>query len=117
MMFRLREIEELCVIRVSPKVLDLDGVWYSTRNAASDEAEFHQCVGDFDHLDYHSIFVKAWNDGDSMQRMQAEILVPGGVPPEFLECVYVKSENSRAKVRAAAGDLDVRLYPGLFFLT
>ena len=120
MMYRVRDSEGLCVLRVDRAVLDLPGVWYSTRNASTDEAEFYGCNGHFDHLDA-DIYAGSWLsssgavDHDKMQRMQAEILVPRRVPPELIECVYAKNEEDRGRLRGRFPSLDARLYPGIFF--
>lgn len=119
MMYRRRD-ERICVICVSTNVLDIPGTYYSTRNAAAANAEFHECVADFTHLDESKLYRKSWSsngttDEDLMQCMQAEVLVPAAIDSGLIEWVYARSKNDMQALAQLAPDLDRRLHPGIFF--
>lgn len=120
MMYRVRDREGLCVIRVSADVLDIDGTYYSNRNASTYEARFFVCEHHFDHLDARELYAGSWatdgeTDHERMQCMQAEVLVPDRVPPKYIEGVYVRTREEAAALRARFRGLDVKVRRGLFF--
>lgn len=120
MMYRLRELADICALRVDPAVLDIQGVHYSSRNAAVRGAEFHPFRGNFDHLDKATVYSGSWmtddgRDEDKMEIMQAEVLVPGRVDRDYLDAVYVRSDEDRTRLGGYFGGLDCRVHGGLFF--
>jgi hypothetical protein len=115
MMYSRRHLDDICVVRISSDILDIDGAYYTTRNAGAGDCDFHPFLGAFDHLDEAEIYVRGWEGRDERQKMQAEVLIPDVIPPQYLECVYVRSERHRQLARQLAAPLDVRVYPGLFF--
>ncbi len=121
MMYRVRNNGVVCVLKVSPQVLNLPGVFYSTRNASALEARFHPCEGDFTNIERRILYSGRWVDEngvvdvDKMQRIQAEVLVPDRIPPAYIVGVFVRSDQDAVAVRAHCGNLDVIPHPGLFF--
>lgn len=120
MMYRVRKDETVCVLQVSSQVMNLDGVFYSSRNAAVSNATFRPCAGitrfeiDEDHL-HATTWVDPLNDArdtNRMEIMQAEILVPNQVPPEFIEAICVRSRKQQTEIECP---IDIRVEPFLFF--
>ena len=123
MMFkRHSQHEELCVIRVSTRVLDLPDTVIADRNAARDLARFRPSPEGLEAIDAKLVFARDWthpNDWSQYQRhkgiMCSEVLVPYRVPPEYLDGVYCSCEATRSAV-SATSSLAVSSHPYLFFL-
>jgi hypothetical protein len=108
MMFKRKEINaELCVLRVSPAVLDLDGVVVTDMNAARDIARFRPAATGLAFVDRELVFAEDWrHPGDRLayERHQgimcAEVLVPDRVDANFIFGAYVSCPESRAALNA-----------------
>ncbi|HRE46671.1 MAG TPA: DarT ssDNA thymidine ADP-ribosyltransferase family protein [Aggregatilineales bacterium] len=121
MLYRvLRELseEEIVVLSISAKILNLPGVFVTTGNAAS---------GDSDILPpneglpivatYKPLMDEAYwssNDG-SKRKIMAECLVPDRIPAKFIEGIYVASQSVREKFPFPKKDITVTPEPNLFF--
>lgn len=120
MMYRLRDNPNLCVLKIDPEVMDLDGTFYSTKNCSASDAEFYPFTGEFQYLDRATLYAGSWMrngvpDDDCRQRMQAELLVPDCVPTKYVSGVFFRSETQRGELSGYMGNLDQIVYPGLFF--
>lgn len=120
MMYLLRDKPSLCILKVSPAVIDLDGAYYSTKNSSAAGVEFHPCGGDFEHLERESLYAGSWVtdgvvDDDRRQRMQAELLVPDHIPTRYVTGVFFNSDVQRDRLQPFTGHLDRIVRPGLFF--
>jgi hypothetical protein len=102
MMFvRKGEHLDLCVLRVSPDVLDLPNVVIADRNAAADLARFSPAPTGLALIDRDRVFAEWWSDSlEARQVRCAEVLVPGEVPPRFLIGAYVSCEEARRRFDA-----------------
>jgi hypothetical protein len=82
---------DVCVLRVSPRVLELPDVVIADANAAAGLTLFWPSPEGIEKLDQEIIFAKYWTDPDpsvamiKKQRMMAEVLVPERVSPEYIE--------------------------------
>jgi hypothetical protein len=123
MMFkRQNEAPNLCVLRVSTAVSELDGVVLADRNAAGDDNWVR-----FLHprqwavLDFDRIFARDWRDPDRFayydkkRKKCAEILVPHQVDPQFLVGAYVVDEATAGRLNALGFRLPISVDPDLFF--
>lgn len=121
MMYRVRANETLCVVRVSTAVLDLPGVYYSSRNAAVGGATFHRVNGhEFPPLTFEEVYAQSWSsngitDINIKEIMQAEVLVPDVVEPNGIEMVYARSKKQAARITALCPEIQVRVDSHLFF--
>ena len=118
---RLAEADGLCVLRVSTRVLDLQGVVITDQNAASDYVRF---LGpdQWQQLYWDDIYAVDWrHPGDQVaywrhkSRKCAEVLVPHAVEPQFLSGAYVIDDAAATRLRAAGFHLQVKVDPVLFF--
>jgi len=114
MMYRLRH-EDICVVRVSAAVLDIEDALISDRNAAVWNATFLECPEGLDEILEDVVFGRYWNDEDQKQRMMAEVLVPDRIGPEHIQKVLVKSAGDIARVRSIDRDVEVICNANLFF--
>ncbi len=122
MMYRVRANQQLCVVRVSCRVLDLPGVHYSCRNAAVQNATFHAVSESaFPPLERDRVYSRSWmeqdgtRDEDAKEIMQAEVLVPDMIEPQYLEKVYVRSQEQFERVRHLISLPDIAVHGKIFF--
>lgn len=112
----------LCVLRVSPDVLDLPDVVITDQNAASEWARFHPAPGGLAYIKKDVIFARSWKHPDDQKwewqhksAMCAEVLVPDRVDPAFIMGAYVWCEEDRARLARIAPTLEVVVDGDLFF--
>lgn len=122
MMFKRRsQHAHLCVLRVDPAVLDLDGVVISDGNAASDYSRYEAAPGGLRYVDQDMTFARDWRDLDryayyeKKRRKCAEVLVPDVVDPRFIVGAYVSCSEGRTACTRASAPWPVTMNPDLFF--
>ena len=118
---RLAEARELCVLRVSTEILNLQGVVITDQNAASNYVRF-LAPTQWQQLHWDDIFAMDWNHPEDQiagwrhkSRMCAEVLVPHEVKTQFLSGAYVIDDAASARLRAAGFHLQALVNPVLFF--
>jgi hypothetical protein len=123
MMYKRKEAHrQLCVLRVSTGVLDLDGVIIADRNAATSYVRFGPAPGALEILDGALIFAEYWtHPGDPIRQRThkavkcAEVLVPDRVDPVHILGAYVSCEESRRQLAQIMPHLPVAVDTHLFF--
>jgi hypothetical protein len=113
---------QLCVLRISHAILDLDGVIVTDRNAAS-SARFSPVSTGLALINRDLVFAEYWNHpGDAIgsynhkKIMCAEVLVPNFIPFDYIFGAYVSCIQSQTALLAVAPDLEVTIDPHFFFL-
>jgi hypothetical protein len=102
---RLGRKHELAVLRVDLAVLDLDGVVVTDGNAAAGSTRFDAPEVGIERIEREVTFAVWWTHDDPYEkaehrrRMCAEVLVPRCVPPEFINRIYVVSDEARKACR------------------
>lgn len=111
--------QELCVLRVSPAVLDLPGVVVTDQNAASDHVRWGRTLAI---VDRDMVFAEYWTHPDDpiaewrhKSIKCAEVLVPDRVGPEHVLGTYVSGPEGREAHQAVAPGLPVVEDAHLFF--
>ena len=97
MMYRRKDMaSELCILGVSPAVLDIDGCIVTDRNAASSIVRFFEPVHGIRRIDFEKVYAKVWNyPGEESKTRDhravkcAEVLVPGRIPFDYVLCACV----------------------------
>ena len=113
---------DLCVLRISPSVLDLKGVIVTDGNAASQYTRFAPAPGGLAIVDRDWTFAEFWTDADQIQRWRktaakcAEVLVPDRVDPRYLTGAYVSCNEAHAKFESLNTGLAASIDRHLFFL-
>ncbi len=113
--------ESLCVLQIGTEVLDLDGVVIADRNASSDYCLFGPAPSGLANVNSELVFVEYWTDPDPIQAYRrksvkcAEVLVPDGVPAEYIRGAYVSCDAGRDQLSALAPDLVATINGHLFF--
>lgn len=112
---------ELCVLRVSTDVLDLEGVVIADGNAASQYTAFWPSPSGLKKVDADLVFAEYWTDEDQFMQWHkkrtkcAEVLVPDKIVPRHILGAYVSCEEGRQSLQAACADLGITINPHLFF--
>ncbi len=123
MLSRLRaQNDDICVLQVDAKVLDLPGVIIADRNAASDWVRFSRVGDGLKTIDRDRVFARYWtHPQDAYDEMShksekcAEVLVPDCVMPSFLLGAYVANEVALQKLQQLNIGLPVRIRSDIFF--
>lgn len=122
MLYKLQsKRDELCVLAVSPDVLDLPGVVVTDGNASSAYVRFAAAPAGLAIVDRELTFADNWTDQDPIQYWRkksakcAEVLVPDRVDTRYLRCAYVWSEEVGKCLQVITGALRVEVNSHLFF--
>jgi ssDNA thymidine ADP-ribosyltransferase, DarT len=112
----------LCVLRVSPAVLDLPGVVISDQNASSRYALFLSSPQGLKKLDYDEVFANDWrHPGDQIREWKhgsivcAEVLVPRRVDASYLLGAIVSCAETEAVLVEQQCGLSCSVNSELFF--
>lgn len=109
---RRKEVESLCVLRLKPGIMSLDGAVISDRNAAVKAASFYKVAEGVNKLARDVLFGKFWtskynseevNESNKQLRC-AELLLPRKVHPSYLGGMYVATEAVKRAVEELFGD-------------
>ena len=112
---------DLCVLRVSSEILDLQGVVVSDSNASSDYARFSPAPRGLSIVDKEMTFAEYWTHPDPFEAMRrksakcAEVLVPDGVESRFITGAYVSCSESKEAFEALGIDIPVSINSDIFF--
>jgi hypothetical protein len=118
---RLSRHAELCIVRVSPAVLDLEGVVVTDVNAASNNPRFAAAPDGLKIIDRELTFAIWWDHPDFFEKRRrtlakcAEVLVPYKVPTSFLLGAYVSCDEALAQFNRLGVSLAAEINRHLFF--
>ena len=122
MLFKRRlQHEEICVLIVSPNVLDLPGVVITDGNAASDYTIFLPSPSGLKKVDKDLVFAEYWTDPDEFKQWEkkrvkcAEVLVPDKIDTTYIIGAYVSCSSSAQAVNYLEVGLSISINPNLFF--
>jgi hypothetical protein len=118
---RQAQFKELCILIVSPNVLDLPGVVISDRNASSEYAIFKPAPDGLGIVNREWTFAEYWTDSDQIREWKkkaakcAEVLVPDEVKPHFISGAYVSCQEAMAAFQAQEPGVSAVVNSHLFF--
>jgi ssDNA thymidine ADP-ribosyltransferase, DarT len=114
--------DEICVLQVSPDILDLPGVIVTDMNAARVAVRFYDAATGLAALDRDRLYAVFWLHPDNLIEQDrhralkcAEVLVPDCVTPEFIQGVYVANQSARDRADLLSLALPVTIKSGMFF--
>jgi len=113
--------EQICVLRVSPDVLDIRNVVITDSNAASKYVRFRSAPEGLAIVDRDRTFAEWWTHDDQIEQWRhsaqkcAEVLVPDVVPAHYIVGAYVSGNSGRERLQRLAESLPVAQDPHLFF--
>jgi hypothetical protein len=112
---------ELCVIRVSTKILDIENVVITDGNSASSYTAFLPSPGGLLAVDGDLVFAEYWTDTNEIVGWRkkrakcAEILVPSRIPARFITGAHVSCREAEEALLAIGFDLPIVIDAHLFF--
>lgn len=113
--------EDLCVLMVSPNVLDYDGVVITDGNAAAQMTRFFSPEEGLPVLPYDRIFAKYWTDSDPFiqdenKRIKcAEVLIPYRIPYDMILGALVPFSMTEKALRTIGFNKKILIHPDTFF--
>jgi ssDNA thymidine ADP-ribosyltransferase DarT-like protein len=123
MFLRRGQHESLCVLSISPAVLDVPGTVITDQNAASDYVRFAASPDGLVHVDHALTFARNWTHPDDQiaewrhkAAKCAEVLVPDSVQPDYIRSVYVSGDVGRQRAVGVQQSKPVQIYADIFFL-
>lgn len=118
---RRNEAPRLCVLRISPDILNVPGAVITDQNAASKYVLF-MTPDRIKYLNFDYLFARSWKHPDDQieewrhsSAKCAEVLIPQRIPPKFLTGAYVMSAASKARLEAQGFTLPVEVDSDIFF--
>jgi hypothetical protein len=103
-------IDTVCLLRVSPDVLDLPAVVVTDGNAASGVTRFDDVAAGIAALDFARVHAQSWihtddlaATGEHRRVKQAEVLVPDYVDPTYILGALAPTSDAKAAIEAALG--------------
>lgn len=118
---RQAQHQELCVLRISPKVLDIANAVITDGNASSDYTRFAAAPKGISIVDRDRTFAEVWTDPDPVQKFRkasakcAEVLVPDKLNIEFITGAYVSCQQALDEFQALGTGLPVVINSHFFF--
>lgn len=119
---RLAQRQNICVLRVSPAVLDIDDVVITDMNAASDYVRFFPAPDGLNAVERDRVFAEYWaHPGDPFEYFRhsaekcAEVLVPDRVDASNIRGAYVCNADVRETIDGIGVDIDVEVNRPIFF--
>jgi len=113
---------EICILRVEHKVLDLQGVIIADQNASSNYARFYPVVDGLAAIDKNKLFAKYWTHPENQYEEWAhksikcaEVFVPNKVEPKFICGAYVANHIALAFFKKLDIGLTVCIKSDIFF--
>ncbi len=120
MFIRKNEADNLCILRISNQVINLEGVVLSDQNAASDYVRFLSPT-DYQQINFDWVYADDWTDPNQITHWQkssakcAEVLVPDVVAPQHILGAYVVSEEAELKLKQRGFVQSISINKHLFF--
>jgi hypothetical protein len=118
---RQAQYREICVLRITPDVIDLPGVVITDGNASGDYVRFSAAPKGLAIVDRDLTFADDWRDPDWIQYFRkkaakcAEVLVPDEVKPVYITGAYVACQEAKAALEGMAKGIAVEINGHLFF--
>jgi hypothetical protein len=123
MLYKLQARHQaLCVLRISPEVLNLPGAVICDGNAASDYTRFWLSPDGLQFLCRDDVFAEWWTDEDIFEKWRktrakcSEVLVPDRIEVRCIIGAYVSCTVAQGALAAAGFQLPIKVDAHLFFL-
>lgn len=116
----------LCVLRISPAILDLPNVIITSQNASSDYVRFFPSPAGLAYLSKNMVFAESWLHENQIEEWQhksikcAEVLVPNRIDSVYIIGGYVSNQQTLDDIQHLLIDAGLHLPTSidehLFFL-
>ncbi len=114
-------LDELCIISISPSILDMDGAVMSDRNAAASYCRFALPTDALPSIDADLVNRAYWTGGSPLEQERCkhakftEVLIPHVIPPDYLIEIQVGSSTAKEALAANGCSLGISMNKHLFF--
>jgi hypothetical protein len=114
------EVENLCILRVSTDVFQIENAVITDQNASSQYAKFLHPEA-LNELELEQIYARNWNHDDPIAYWRhksqkcAEVLIPHSIPPKYIIGAYVVSETVKQKLTATGFSHNIKINSDIFF--
>lgn len=123
MLYKRKDIhDQICVLRVSPDLLDLPDVAVTDSNAGSRYARFRPAASGLGIVDRDRTFARNWKHPEDQRdewihsaQKCAEVLVPDVVPVRYITGAFVSCNLSEQRLLELAPNLPITINGDLFF--
>ena len=121
MMFK-RKNEDVLVLKIDIRIIDLPDVIISDQNASSKYARFYEPSEAIDKLDFSMIYSRDWNDSNLFMYYKkksakcAEILVPDRIDPKYIIAAAVRDYDDKKRIEQYGFDRKIVVEPDWFFM-
>lgn len=118
---RKDEADSICILAVSPRVLNIEGCILSDQNASTDLVKFYTPEDGLENIDFNMVFAQNWTDSNpytyqlKKAKKCAEILIPGCVPYAYIVGAYVVSQANLDLLTGMGFDKQILVRPKLFY--
>ena len=123
MMYRRRDLhQDLCVLRISPEVLDIRGAVVADRNASSEYAAFYPSPEGLRKVNGELVFSEYWTHSDQILEWEhksikcAEILIPNRLDPSYIMGAYGSARQTVKCLRENGLTGNIVVDEHMFFL-
>jgi hypothetical protein len=113
---------EICILQISPAILDLSSVIITDRNASSDYALFSKVAEGLKNIDEDKLFSRFWKHSENLYEEWAhksikcaEVLVPNKVEPKYITGAYVANPTALESFKKLNIQLTVSIKGDIFF--
>ena len=116
-----RKDEDVIVLKVDCRILDLPDVVVSDQNASSSYVRFYEPDEAMHKLDFDMVFARSWESDNQFEYWRkksakcAEVLVPGKIEPSFIIAAAVKSDEDKDRILSLGFDKRIYVSSDLFF--
>lgn len=113
--------DELCILALSSKVMDVDGCILADRNAATSLVRFFSPLDGVEKLDFEKIHAQFWTDPDPIIQREkkaikcAEVLIPHSISTDYIVGAYVVSNEATEQLRNCGFDKQIVVNPRVFY--
>lgn len=113
--------DELCILALSAKVMDIDGCILADRNAATSLVRFFSPLEGIEKLDLEKIHAKFWTDSDPIIQREkkaikcAEVLIPQSISTDYIAGAYVVSDEAAEQLKNCGFDKRIVVNPQVFY--
>ena len=114
-------LDDLCIICVDKRVLDLKDTVVTDCNAACELAALDSPEKGIKFIDFKRVFAKYWTSNNPFEQFDnksiqcAEVLVLNEIPIDYLVGVYVCSATAEERIKQLNLNIKVKICKKLFF--
>ena len=118
---RKEQAEELCILVVSNKVLDIQDCILTDRNASTDLVKFYTPEDGINQIQFEKVFSQYWTHENAYEQNNhkaikcAEVLIPKKIPYLYILGAYAVSETAKIKLLNEQFDRKIIVDPKVFY--